>query len=281
MLGQTLSSDRSRLVRLRRAELFAGLFILGCANGLVTPVGQSINQVGWMNAIYGTFNISLIVWSACFAGVLLILRGEIDDVRSADVTVGAVFLLFVFLPMGQLSWLAVTGLCLYILFSTDADQSARRGVMILLATTVPMLWSKLLFHVFFKFILEIDAALVSWELGTHRTGNMVEFADHSATLVIRPACSSLANMSLAFLCWVAMGQLVRHRWRPIDLLWCLVACASVVTVNVARMGLMGLSLSHYNAIHSPTGDMITGWIILILTVGISVFGLKHEIFSRA
>jgi exosortase/archaeosortase family protein len=195
--------------------------------------------------------------------------------------VGVVFLMLVILPVGQLSWLAVATLSLYILLFTDPNQPARRGAIILLATTVPMLWSKLLFHFLAKFILEIDASLVSWELGTRRSGNVVQFADHSADLVILPACSSLANVSLAILCWITLSQLAQHRWRFRDILWCLLACASVVAVNVTRISLMGLSISHYNAIHSQTGDAITNWIILILTVGISTIGLKREIFARA
>jgi exosortase/archaeosortase family protein len=146
---------------------------------------------------------------------------------------------------------------------------------------VPMLWSKLLFHFFARSILEIDASLVGWELGTGRSGNMVQFADHSSILVILPACSSLANVSLAILCWITLSQLTQHRWRFQDLMWCLLACVSVIAVNVTRMSLMGLSISHYNAIHSQTGDVITNWIILILTVGISVVGLKREIFTRS
>jgi len=61
---------------------------------------------------------------------------------------------------------------------------------------------------------------------------MVEFADGSGVLVILPACSSLANVSLAFLCWVTVSQLVCHKKSAYDLLWCLMACVSVIAVNV-------------------------------------------------
>src|SRR6266849_2857244 len=99
--------------------------------------------------------------------------------------------------LGGLSWIAVTGLALYILLFTDADQSTRRGAVILLATTVPMVWSRLLFRLFANFILEIDASLVGWLLGADRTGNMVRFVSDSGYLVIMAPCSSLANRSLA------------------------------------------------------------------------------------
>jgi hypothetical protein len=71
---------------------------------------------------------------------------------------------------------------------------------VLLAATVPVLWSRLLFRFFAKVILDIDAWFVAQLLGTTRAGNMVTFADGSGSLVLEPACSSLANMSLAFLC---------------------------------------------------------------------------------
>jgi hypothetical protein len=279
MLHQLRKYDRTA-ARLSRVEFFAGLFVLGCANGLAARIGQSVDANGWVGAIFGTFNISVIVLASCFAGVSLIFRDRMDDIRSVDVAVGAIFLMLVILPMVSLSWLAITGLSLYILLFTDAHQSARRGAIILLATTVPMLWSRLLFDLFTKNILAMDASLVGWVLGTNRKGNVVEFADHSANLVIWPACSSLANMSLAFLCWVTLSQFVQHKWQPQDLLWCLLACASVVAVNVTRMGLMGLSLSNYSTIHSPFGDMIIGAIIFALTLGISILGLRREVFFR-
>ena len=143
-----------------------------------------------------------------------------------------------------------------------------------------MLWSPLLFDFFAKYVLQIDASLVGWFLGTQQSGNMVEFADHSANLVIFPSCSSLANVSLAFLCWITLSQSVRHKWLPQDLLWCLLICGFVVTVNVTRISLMGLSLQHYYAIHNPIGDTITNTIIFGLTVGISLLGLRREIFAR-
>jgi hypothetical protein len=279
----------SQLTRLSRAELFAGLFLLGCANGLAARIGQSITQHdGWVVAVLATFKISVIVFVACFAGVSLVFRDRADEVRSADdgvrladLAVVAVFLALVILPIAPLSWLAVTALSLYILLFKGANESGRRGAIILLATTVPMLWSPLLFDFFATLVLQIDAWLVSWLLGTHRSGNMVEFADHSANLVIYPACSSLANVSLAFLCWVTLSQSVRHKWRPQDLLWCLLTCTSVIAVNVTRISLMGLSVPYYHAIHNAVGDTISNAIIFGLTVGISVLGLRREVFSRA
>jgi hypothetical protein len=110
-----------------------------------------------------------------------------------------------------------------------------------------MLWSRLLFDLFSNLILQIDATFVAWLLATDRTGNIVSFADRSGSLVILPSCSSLANVSLAILCWVTISQSVGHRWSPHDIFWCLLGCMAVVVTNVTRISLMGLSVSHYEA----------------------------------
>ena len=88
-------------------------------------------------------------------------------------------------------------------------------------------------------------------------------------------------MSLAFLCCVSITQWAKHRWTALDLVWSGLACASVIAVNVTRISLMGLSHSHYDAIHSQWGDLVTNAVMLGLMVGFSVLGARRELFSRA
>ena len=263
---------------LPRGEFFAGLFTLGCISGLTSRIIQSVNRLGWADALLNTFEISAIVWISCAAGIYLVHRDRTIGVRSPELAIGLGFVFLVVLPIGPLSWVAVTALSFYLIFSAN-PASSRRGAIVLLATTVPMLWSRLLFQFFANMILQIDASLVGWILGTHRTGNIVGFADGSGVLVILPRCSSLANMSLAFLCWVTVSQLVYHKKSAYDLLWCLMACVSVIAVNVARMGVEGLSQWHYMTFHSNWGDAVCNIAILVLIVGFSVLGVRRELFS--
>jgi hypothetical protein len=114
-------------------------------------------------------------------GVSLVISDKSGRANGVDLAVGAAFLLLVALPISSLSWVATTASCLYLLASTNGA-STRQGAVILLATTGPILWIRLLFKFFANPILNVDAFLVSWMLGTKRSGNMVEFADHSGEL---------------------------------------------------------------------------------------------------
>lgn len=189
---------------LHRGEYFAGLFIVGFASGFTYRIVHSIAEIGWTNALFRTFGISVIVLAGCVAGISLILRDRTSGIYLFEIALGVGFVFLVILPVGPLSWVAVTVLSLYIISSTDVATS-RRGALVLLATTVPLLWGHMLLQFFAKYILAADASLVSWLLGTHQAGNLVEFADKSGQLVILPPCSSLSNVSLAFLCWVTLS----------------------------------------------------------------------------
>jgi exosortase/archaeosortase family protein len=208
------------------------------------------------------------------------LREGRSELKSADLAVAAIFLGLVLLPIFSLSWIAVDGLSLYILGFARDSSLRTRGALIFLALTVPMLWSRLLFELFASRILEIDSSLVAALLNTERVGNLVRFADNSAYMVVLPACSSLTNMSLAFLCFVSVTQWANHRWSRIDVLWSTLACASVIAVNVARITLTGLDRAHYEAIHSPLGANLFGTIILAFTMGFSLLSAKRELFLR-
>ena len=124
------------------------------------------------------------------------------------------------------------------------------------------------------------AFLVASMLGTERTGNMVNFADGSGHMVVLAPCSSLANMSLAFLCWISITQWAKHRWTVTDLGWSSLACASVIAVNVTRISLMGVGRSYYDAIHNEWGDLVTNSVMLALMVAFSLMGVRREVFSR-
>ena len=113
---------------------------------------------------------------------------------------------FFLMPAPSLSWIGLSGLGAYLVASQPPGSDRRRGGWILLALTVPLYWSPLVFSLMSGVILQVDAILVSLVLRTARFGNSVAFADGWGYFYIAPPCSSLANVSLAFLCGVLMTQ---------------------------------------------------------------------------
>lgn len=266
-----------------RDELFAGLYVVGCINGLGGGIISSLRMGDWTG---GVQNISMIVLFACIAGISLFLHNKdflpnkADAVTSQDLIIVPAFLALIAVPVSEINWAAVTGLSLYILLFASDNSKRKRGALILLAVTVPMLWSRLLFSFISQPFLDLDASLAGWVLGTHRSGNIVDFADGSGEMVILPACASLANVSLAFLCWVSVSQWVGHRPARQDVFWCLLACASVVAANVTRIAIMGLSHWHYVTFHYGWGATLMGTVILVLTVGITMLGVRRDLLSH-
>jgi exosortase/archaeosortase family protein len=225
-------------------------------------------------------NISVIVLFACVAGVSLFLRNKDDQLTSRDLAIGLAFIAFIAIPVSEINWAAVSGLSLYVLLFANDNAERKRGALILLAVTVPMLWSRLLFSFISQPFLDFDAWLAGWILDTHKSGNIINFVDGSGELVILPACSSFANVSLAFLCWVSVSQWVGHKPARQDVYWCLLACVSMVVVNTARISIMGLSHWHYVTFHYGWGATLVGTVILVLTVGITLLGVRRELLAH-
>ena len=223
--------------------------------------------------------VSVIVWISLCAGIALILQSAPEDMRRLDLVVAIPCLLLIALPYSPLSWIALDALCAYIFTMSDAALT-RQGAIILLAASVPMLWSRLLFKMFSTTILSADAILVSWLLGTSREGNVIEFADKSGHLVVFAPCSSLANVSLAILCWITVSQLVNHEQSKYDVFWCLLACMSVIFINTVRMALMGTSEPLYNSLHGEIWSAVLGLLISTVIIVICLLGVRRELFSR-
>ena len=78
-----------------RNEFFAGLYILGLANGLVGRLFSTSNFDDW-TGIALSLDLNVIVLFACFAGVSAFFSDGRDgeQIRPRDVAVAAVFLMF-------------------------------------------------------------------------------------------------------------------------------------------------------------------------------------------
>jgi len=138
----------------------------------------------------------------------------------------------------------------------------------------------MLFTMLSDLILRGDAILVSWVVGTERVGNTIGFADNSGYLYILPACSSLANISLALLGWALFTQTLALRPSVKDVWWCLAACSAVIVINVTRMALIALHPESFELLHGIVGANIAGFLILAAIVGINLIRFRGDFLAR-
>lgn len=262
------------LAVLGRGQLFAALAAIGFANGISERVALETSQVGWLEAILNTFEISVIVWGALLAVLVLLWRAPPQPVKRADVAVtiiaGAAFVI----PIPSLSWVALTGVALHLLRSTRGP--AGGAGLILLALTLPMFWAKVVMATFSAIILQVDATLVAWVVGTQRNGNLVPFADGSGSLWIAPGCSSFDNISLALVCSVTLMQVMGRRWSVPSLLWGLGACLAVIAINTIRIALIGIYPQGYELFHGPVGASVAGLATTVAVVGLCHLGATRS-----
>lgn len=159
---------------------------------------------------------------------------------TGDLILAGVVVALTAIPDQRLSWAALTIASIYVSRVSPAGSAMERGSLICLALTAPMLWGPTLLSTYYEPFQRIDALLVSGLTGTERVGNLVKAADGSAYIQIAYTCSSFHNISLAILAWAAASLFVGMRRTAAWVGWGLLGCASVLSVNVVRIGLIAL-----------------------------------------
>ena len=273
--GQNQSVVRS-LGAVNRNLFFAALGVIAFANGILVRVADGFRQRGVVDLVSNTLDISAIVWVSLAAGVFMLVRAPEAGLAGLDKWVAIAASLLIAVPSAPFSWLALSGVAVHLLRSNQPDSMAQRGAWILLAVTIPMFWSRIVFSLFSGTILNFDAILVSWMVGTKRAGNAIEFADGSGYLWIAPSCSSFANVSLAVLCFILFHKM--HTCGPAIgyLRWAVLACASVVAINVLRLALIDLYSEHFDLLHGAAGATVANWLTVASVFIICAFGMRHD-----
>jgi hypothetical protein len=281
LLLQDSLARPARAASLARSELFAGLLLLGFISGATDRIVTSVQVRGFAEAIANTFDVSAIVWGACWFAFTLALSKDAKPLRRMDYVTATAMVAAFLVPVSAVNWMALTALSLYLALTSEHRSPLQRGAWVFLAITFTMFWSPRIFSLFSDWILAADAELVSWITGTQRIGNTVQLRDGQGFLWIAPACSSMANVSLAILCWITFAQFSDPpvSWRDVG--WCVLTCVCVVAFNVTRIGLIGFYPTQYQAIHGPIGTLIAGYITLLGIVGLCLLWKRRELFAAS
>lgn len=261
---------------LNRNILVTGLALAGLANALAPRVVGSVLEQGWYNALLSTFDISAVVWISCVLLVDLLLSAPPVPLQRRDMAVALGCGLAFLVPLGQLSWLALTFLSLYLGLTAAPGSALRRAALLLFMLTLPMLWLRLLLAFASGPLLHLDAVLVATLLGREALHNTVPFADGSGALWIAPPCSSALNVLLTLLCGVAFATANGLRWSWRLTGWTALAILGVVAVNTGRLALLSLFPAYFSTLHGPEGSGAFSLLIFAVMVGTFWLAVRHE-----
>jgi len=277
MMPTTMAfSGEKRVFGLTFSELFSFTMIVAACNALLPTVVGGIAGDGVWYSLLNTFEVSAIVWAGLFLGIRYVREIPEKPIGKADLAAALTTLACCVLPLGPFTWVVLSSAALYLIVTAGGPLSSQaHGGWILLAVTVPMFWSKRLFNFFAEFLLSLDAMLVSRITQTPRVANLVAMPGGAGYLQIAAPCSSMANVSLAILCWVLFTQVSNTRWRPRNVVWCAVSCAAVVAINTTRIALIGFFPQRYELLHGPVGATVVSWITVAAVVSICFVGVSR------
>ncbi|WDR06503.1 hypothetical protein PSQ90_03265 [Devosia rhodophyticola] len=259
-----------------RTMLFCGLVAIGFANGISGSVFSAVTEGGLLSAALNTFDVSVFVWLALVAGLLLVGRSPAIGASRGDWALVSLVFIAMLLPVPALSWLAYTILALSLLVRSTSGSALRRGAAILIAVSIPMFWARVAMSLFNDAILAADATLAAWAVGSERNGNLVPFADGSGAMWIAPGCSSFTNISLVILAFVGLVNVTSGRWSSSKLGLAVLTCALVVLINITRISLIGYYPGQFELIHGQVGADVAGWLTALLIVVVGFFAVRRD-----
>jgi exosortase/archaeosortase family protein len=228
-----------------RAQLFAVVGCVAAVNGFAGKIATAIYSQPLAVAILDLGGVSAIVWFAI--GILFVLASDTatpgPPVRPADKAVLGLTVVLSFIP---LNFAAAVGLLLcgaYLALSSPGGSAER-----LLA-------------------------------GAPVQGNVVSLAGGQGNLYVALGCSSVHNMSLAVLLFVAVTQALRLRFTPLLLLAGAGAALMMATVNVMRLATLARFPEHFELFHTGWGGSLFGAVSFIAAGAIIAWG-AHAALAR-
>src|SRR5690242_18916785 len=103
----------SRVRTIERGRLFAGLALIGYANGISHRVIWALREDPVL-AFLHAFDIGAVVWIALFASVYMLVRQREQAASPNDMLAAGLAFATFLAPVPPLSWLGLSGLSIYI-----------------------------------------------------------------------------------------------------------------------------------------------------------------------
>lgn len=256
-----------------RALAYVGCCAVAAINARFYIMAGSMTDAGVGVAALRLFNVSVLVWFALYAAWSIARQanaGAGQWHRGDEVVLGAT-LLASLLPFPLAAALAGFAAPLWLYRTSPAGSAERRAALVLAAIGAQLLFGRLFLLLFGQAVLRADTLIVSWAASADAVGNMLTRADGS-NVIVSSGCSSVHNISLALLGWVALAQLLGLRADRRLLGWVALSLVAMVLLNAGRIVALVWYPQHFDMLHHGTGGAMFGWAGLFAFALIAGYG---------
>lgn len=261
-----------------RAGLFAIVGSVAAVNGFAGKIATEVSAAPLLSAILNLGGVSAIVWFAL--GTLFIIAHEERtkvEWRRHDTVATILVLLLSFIPLNFAGAIALLGCGAYLAATSSVGSVERRMALVMIALTGPLIWGRFLLALFGPMLLALDARMAAHLAGVYVEGNVVALSDGSGSLYVALGCSSVHNMSLAILLFVALVQMMALRCTPALILTAAGAALAMAVVNVMRLAAMARFPQYFDLIHTGWGGTAFGVVSFVAAGAIIVRGVRAEL----
>lgn len=284
-LASALGAERSAswtspAAHASRTRLFAVVGCVAAVNGFAGRIASSVHEQPLISALLDLGGVSAIVWFAIAALFALATEAPADRaarISRADAMVAGLTLALAFLPLnfaGALGLLLCGG---YLALASPGGGTDRRIALIMLALTGPLIWGRFLLALVGPLLLQMDAGLAALLAGVPAEGNVVSLRGESGVLYVALGCSSVHNMSLAVLLFVAVTQLLRLDYTLPLLLTGVAAALAMAVVNVLRLATMARFPDYFDLIHTGWGGSAFGAASFVAAGAVIAWGVHAQL----
>lgn len=249
-------------------------------NSQATDIASTLYVQGPLGAITSLLGINAIIWFALFAVVRIAF--EVDGARPlvrGDTAVLLAMLLASLLPLAAAGSLAVFASGLWLWLTADTASRPRRIAIVLLALSGTLVWGRVLLALFGDHLLALDGQFVALMSGTQATANVVDFVD-GTQFVIASKCSSLHNMSLSFVIWASLTQLLDVPMTRRLFGFAIFSAMIMVLINGIRLAVMAHYPAQFDELHYGLTADLFSWTALLLAMLIAMWGVYDATHRR-
>jgi exosortase/archaeosortase family protein len=262
---------------LSRPALFAVTGSVAAVNGFAGKIATAFSTKPVIEALLDLGGVSAIVWFAVYS--LFAIAGEARPTEKplrGDRAVCATTLVLSFLPF---NFAAAVGLLLagaYLALRSPSGSIGRRIAILMLALTGPLIWGRFLLALMGPQLLGLDARLAGLVANAPVQGNVVALHG-GGRLYVALGCSSVHNMSLAVLLFVALTQMLRVRYSRRMVATGAAAALAMAVVNVLRLAALARFPQYFELLHTGWGGTLFGVLSFVAAAAIIFGGIRAEL----